>query len=130
MRELLELAANDQPAVAVEDGVYRVQAHAYGVVPGRDPGLRRLAAAVIGGTADAGGRAGDDLPVRRDEGDALQVTEHGIELDAFTASAWRTAIACAGGHWTAWDAGWMPWVRLSWFTVSRGDFNRGESQAF
>ena len=85
MRELLELAADDQPAVAVEDGVYRVQAHAYGVVPGRDPGLRRLAAAVIGGTADAGDRAGDDLPVRRDEGDALQVTEHGIELDAFTA---------------------------------------------
>ena len=87
LRELLDLAANDQPAVAVEDGVYRVQQHAYGVAPGRDPGLRRLAAAVIGGTADAGGPAGDDMPVGGDEGAALQVTEYGIELDAFTAGA-------------------------------------------
>lgn len=85
MRELLELAANDRPAVAVEGGVYRVQPDAYGVVPGRDPGLRRLAAAVIGGTHDAGDPAADELSAGRDECDALLVTEHGIELDAFTA---------------------------------------------
>lgn len=86
LRELLDLAASDQPAVAVEDGVYRVQPHAYGGVPGRDPGLRRLAASVTG-TAAAGGPAGDFVAVGSDDADKLQVTECGVELDAFTADA-------------------------------------------
>ena len=93
MRELLDLAATDRPAVAVEDGVYRVQPHAYGGGPGRDPDLRRLAAAVTGGAADAGGPAGGDGPaggeadVAGEHGDALQVTGYGIEMDAFLADA-------------------------------------------
>lgn len=92
MRELLELAATGRPAtgspaVAVEDGVYRVQPHAYGGRPGRDPGLRRLAAAVTGGAADAGGPAGGEVDVGSEDGDALQVTGYGIEMDAFLADA-------------------------------------------
>ncbi|MDD9988542.1 MAG: hypothetical protein OXQ31_19860 [Spirochaetaceae bacterium] len=87
MRELLDLAASGRPAVAVEDGVYRVQPHAYGGGPGRDPGLRRLAAAVTGGAADAGDPAGGEVDVGSEDGDALQVTGYGIEMDAFLADA-------------------------------------------
>ena len=92
MRELLDLAdmgrtAAGRPAVAVEDGIYRVQPHAYGGGPGRDPGLRRLAAAVTGGAADAGGPAGGEVDVGSEDGDALQVTGYGIEMDAFLADA-------------------------------------------
>ncbi len=87
MRELLDLAAPGRPAVAVEGGVYRVQPHAYGGGPGRDPGLRRLAAAVTGGAADADGPAGGEVDVGSEDGDALQVTGYGIEMDAFLADA-------------------------------------------
>lgn len=87
MRELLDLAATGRPAVAVEDGVYRVQPHAYGGGPGRDPGLRRLAAAVTGGAADAGGPAAGEVDVGSEDGDTLQVTGYGIEMDAFVADA-------------------------------------------
>jgi len=90
MRELLDLAPNALPAVAVEGGVYRIQPDAYGGIPGRDPGLRRLAAAVIGGTAEDGPAAHDDVAARSRDGEALQMTACGIELDEF--------MARSGGH--------------------------------
>lgn len=85
MRELLDLASDDRPSVAVEGGVYRIQPHAYFGTPGRDPGLRRLAIAVIGGTAEDGHAAHDDVAVRGRHGEALYVTAHGIELDELIA---------------------------------------------
>ena len=73
--DLFELAGDDPPAVAVEGGVYRIQRHAYGRPAGRDPGLRRLAAAVTGGA-----------PPRQD-GDPLPLRAGGIDLDRFAAGA-------------------------------------------
>ncbi len=85
MRELLDLVSNDLPAVAVEGGVYRVQPHAYGGTPGRDPGLRRLAAAVIGGKTEDRRPAHDEVAARRHDGEPLPVMAYGIDLDAFRA---------------------------------------------
>ena len=82
MRELFDLVADDSPAVAVEGGIYRVQRHAYGE-GGRDPGLRRLAAAVTGGSPSR--RPG--ALARPPDGEPLQLLPGGIDLDAFAAGA-------------------------------------------
>lgn len=82
MRELFDLVADDSPAVAVEGGIYRVQRHAYGE-GGRDPGLRRLAAAVTGGSPSRRPGALARLP----DGEPLQLLPGGIDLDAFAAGA-------------------------------------------
>ncbi len=74
--DLFDLIGDDPPAVAAEGGVYRVQRHAYGRSAGRDPGLRRLAAAVIGGS-----------PARRQDDEPLRLLAGGIDLDAFVAGA-------------------------------------------
>lgn len=85
VRELFDLVADDSPAVAVEGGIYRVQRHAYGRSGegGRDPGLRRLAAAVTGGSPSR--RPG--APARPPDGEPLQLLPGGIDLDAFAAGA-------------------------------------------
>lgn len=85
IRELFDLVAADSPAVAVEGGIYRVQRHAYGRSGGggRDPGLRRLAAAVTGGSSPRG----PDAPAQSPDGEPLQLLPGGIDLDAFAAGA-------------------------------------------
>lgn len=84
IRELFDLVADDSPAVAAEGGIYRVQRHAYGRSGGggRDPGLRRLAAAVIGGSPRSPG-----APARSPDGEPLRLLLGGIDLDAFAAGS-------------------------------------------
>lgn len=85
IRELFDLVADDSPAVAAEGGIYRVQRHAYGRSGrgGRDPGLRRLAAAVIGGSPPRSPGA----PARSPDGEPLRLLLGGIDLDAFAAGS-------------------------------------------
>lgn len=85
IRELFDLVADDSPAVAAEGGIYRVQRHAYGRSGGggRDPGLRRLAAAVIGGSPPRSPGA----PARSPDGEPLRLLPDGIDLDAFAAGS-------------------------------------------
>ena len=85
IRDLLDLVATDLPAVAVEGGIFRVQPHAYDGFLGRDPGLSRLAAAVIGDSATD--RRLDDgvVPVRPQDCEPLPLFARGIDLDAFRA---------------------------------------------
>ena len=85
IRDLLDLVATDLPAVAAEGGIFRVQPHAYDGFLGRDPGLSRLAAAVIGDSATD--RRLDDgvVPVRPQDCEPLPLFARGIDLDAFRA---------------------------------------------
>ena len=81
IRDLLDLISSDLPVVAVEGGVYRIQQHAYGGAGRRDPGLHRLAAAVIGVSA------ADEQPADGRDREPLRLLASGVDLDAFAGDA-------------------------------------------
>ena len=87
IRDLLDLLKTGLPTVAAEGGIYRVQRHAFGGPPGRDSGLRRLAAAVIGGPAPEGPLDHGRLPQLLPDGEPLRMLTCGVDLDVMQAGS-------------------------------------------
>ena len=88
IRNLLDLLTTGLSTVAPEGGIYRVQKHAFGGPPGRDPGLRRLAATVMGGPVSkkrlwADSLFSQRLPVSK----PIRVFPRGIDLDTIQVRA-------------------------------------------